>query len=226
MKIGILQTGHLPDEMLETTGDYSALFTRLLDGHGFVFHTWNVVDNELPDGADQADAWLITGSKHGVYEDHPWIKPLETLIRQIAAAGLPMVGICFGHQIIAQALGGHVVKFDGGWAIGRQSYDMGDVRLQLNAWHQDQVVTRPEGSRVLASNAFCENAILAYGDHILTIQPHPEFAASEIQSLLEQRAPGVVPAPLIKDATTELPNPVDNAAMSLKMASVLKGEKI
>ncbi|MGH1355566.1 MAG: type 1 glutamine amidotransferase [Thalassovita sp.] len=226
MKIGILQTGHLPDEMLETTGDYAALFARLLDGHGFTFQTWNVVDNDLPDGAEQADAWLITGSKHGAYEDHPWIKPLETLIRDIAAADLPMVGICFGHQIVAQALGGVVQKFDGGWAIGRQSYDMDGTPLLLNAWHQDQVTTRPKGARVLASNAFCENAILAYGDHILTIQPHPEFAASEIQSLLEQRAPGVVPDPLIKEATADLPKPVDNKAVSLKMASVLKGEKI
>jgi GMP synthase (glutamine-hydrolysing) len=226
MKIGILQTGHLPDEMLETTGDYSALFTRLLGGHGFAFQTWNVVDNELPNAANEADAWLITGSKHGAYEDHPWIKPLEALIRKITDAGLPMVGICFGHQIIAQALGGKVEKFAGGWAVGRKTYDMGGTPLQLNAWHQDQVVTRPEGARVLASNDFCENAILAYGDHILTIQPHPEFSAAEIQSLLEQRAPGVVPPPLIQGATEELPNPVDNTAMSLKMASVLKGEKI
>ncbi|WP_420568112.1 type 1 glutamine amidotransferase [Thalassovita sp.] len=226
MKLGLLQTGHLPDEMLETTGDYSALFTRLLDGHGFQFHTWNVVDNELPDSPQEADAWLITGSKHGVYEDHAWISPLEKLIRQIVAAGLPLVGICFGHQIVAQALGGKVEKFQGGWAIGRHSYDLDGTQLHLNAWHQDQVVTRPEGARVLASNDFCENAMLAYGDHILTIQPHPEFTAQEIQSLLEQRAPGVVPEPLIKGATAQLPNPVDNPSVSLKMASVLKGEKI
>ena len=151
MKLGLLQTGHLPDEMLETTGDYSALFTRLLDGHGFQFHTWNVVDNELPDSPQEADAWLITGSKHGVYEDHAWISPLEKLIRQIVAAGLPLVGICFGHQIVAQALGGKVEKFQGGWAIGRHSYDLDGTQLHLNAWHQDQVVTRPEGARVLAS---------------------------------------------------------------------------
>jgi GMP synthase (glutamine-hydrolysing) len=226
MKLGLLQTGHLPDEMVETSGDYSALFTRLLGGHGFQFQTWNVVDNQLPDGPDQADAWLITGSKHGVYEDHAWIPPLEELIRQIAAAGLPLVGICFGLLIVAQALGGKVEKFAGGWAIGRQTYDLEGTQLQLNAWHQDQVVTRPDGARVLASNDFCENAMLAYGDHILTIQPHPEFTAQEIQSLLEQRAPGVVPAPLISRATAQLPNPVDNAAVSLKMASVLKGEKI
>jgi len=211
---------------METSGEYDAMFARLLDGNGFTFQTWNIVDNEFPEGPEQADAWLITGSKHGVYEDHPWIKPLEALIRDIQASGKPMVGICFGHQIIAQALGGDVRKFDGGWAIGRQAYDMGGKTVHLNAWHQDQVIVAPAGAKVLAANEFCANAVLAYGDHILTIQPHPEFTATEIRGLLDYRAQGVVPEPLIAAATETLAQPVDSAALARKMASVLKGEKI
>jgi GMP synthase (glutamine-hydrolysing) len=226
MKIGILQTGHVPDEMLETSGEYAAMFARLLDGNGFTYQTWNVVDNELPSSVDAADAWLITGSKHGVYEDHPWIPPLESLIQRIETSGKPMVGICFGHQIIAQALGGDVRKFDGGWAVGRQAYDMDGTTVYLNAWHQDQVLTPPQGARVLASNAFCANAMLAYGDHILTIQPHPEFSETEIEGLLEHRAKGVVPPDLIGFARADLSKPVDSTALAAKMASVLKGDKI
>lgn len=226
MKIGILQTGYAPDPVVETSGDYPAMFARLLDGHGFEFQTWEVVDNQFPDGPDEADAWLITGSRHGVYENHAWLPPLEALIRQIRDSGKPLVGVCFGHQIIAQALGGKVVKFDGGWATGRQSYDMGGQTVLLNAWHQDQVVERPKGARVLAGNDFCENAVLAYGDHILTIQPHPEFTGTVIEGLLTHRARGVVPDDLIAQATENLTKPVDNAAIANTMAAVLKGEKI
>ena len=114
MKIGILQTGHSPDNMKDALGDYGDMFVKLLGGHGFDFQIWSVVDGDFPASAVDADGWLITGSKHGAYEDHDWIPPLEQLIRAIREAGRPLVGICFGHQIIAQALGGKVEKFAGG----------------------------------------------------------------------------------------------------------------
>ena len=93
MKIGILQTGHPPTELAPTHGDYPSMFERLLGGRGFTFQTWSVVDGEFPAGPQDADGWLITGSRHGVYEDHPWIAPLEALVRDIIAAGKPLVGI-------------------------------------------------------------------------------------------------------------------------------------
>ena len=97
------------------------------------------MDGELPDSAADADGWLLTGSRHGAYEDLPWIPPLEDFIREIHAGGRPMVGICFGHQIIAKALGGKVEKYDGGWAVlGHQDYTFSDgVNMRLNAWHQE-----------------------------------------------------------------------------------------
>ena len=225
MKIGILQTGHAPDDLIDSSGDYDQMFCDLLAGHGFEFQTWAVVDGAFPDGPDAADGWIITGSKHGAYEDHDWIPPLEELIRKIDAAKRPMAGICFGHQIIAQALGGKVAKFDGGWAVGHVTYEQDGQPVTLNAWHQDQVVTRPKSARVLAGNDFCENGILAYGDHIWTVQPHPEFSNSFVQGLIEKRGRGVVPDPILERAAAGLSTPVDNLKNATFLAEFLKKER-
>ncbi|BBU57468.1 hypothetical protein KU6B_37330 [Mameliella alba] len=105
MKIGILQTGIMVPELAQEHGQYPEMFMDRLSHAGFTFETWSVVNGEFPPGPEAADGWLITGSRHGVYEDHAWLPPLEEFIRQIVAAGKPLVGICFGHQVIAQALG-------------------------------------------------------------------------------------------------------------------------
>lgn len=225
MKIGILQTGHSPDTLIGEMGDYDQLFRELLAGQGFAFDTYAVVDGVFPDGPDAADGWIITGSRYGVYEDHDWIPPLEALIRAIRDSGKPMVGICFGHQIIAQALGGKVEKFAGGWAVGRTEYEMGDETIALNAWHQDQVTERPEGARVLASNDFCENAVLAYGDTIWTVQPHPEFSPEFVDGLIRTRGKGVVPDALLSQAQGRLDAPLDDARIAQFMAEFLKKER-
>ena len=115
-----------------------------------------------------------------------------------------MVGICFGHQIIAQALGGTVVKHPGGWAVGAQDYDFGGQPVTLNAWHQDQVVALPPGAQVAGRNAFCENAALIYGDRAFTVQAHPEFGDDFIQGLMDTRAKGVVPDDLLAGAAARM----------------------
>lgn len=225
MKIGILLTGHAPDTLISTTGDYDAIFAEMLGGHGLSFHNYPVVHGQFPQSAGDADGWLITGSKHGAYEDHPWIAPLEGLIRDIYASGLPLIGVCFGHQIIAQALGGKVEKFAGGWAVGHAEYTQGDQTLAVNAWHQDQVTRRPEDARVLARNDFCENAILAYGDTIWTIQPHPEFSAFFVDGLIRTRGRGVVPDALLEAAAAGLDRPNNNADIAAHMVGFFKKER-
>ena len=121
MKIGILVTGHPPDELREKFGTYDGMFRTLLGGHGFTFETYHVVDSQFPENAESADGWVITGSRHGAYEDHPWIPPLEDLIRAIHDKGQPLIGVCFGHQIIAQALGGKVEKFKDLYGLDRKA---------------------------------------------------------------------------------------------------------
>ena len=222
MKIGILQCGHFPDDLRGEMGDYDAMFATLLGGRGFLFETYAVVDGIFPSGPEACDGWLITGSRHGAYDDLPWIPPLESLIRAIRDAGKPLVGVCFGHQIIAQALGGRVEKVDRGWAIGRQVYDFGGTEIPLIAWHQDQVVDLPEGARVVASNDFCPNAALVYGDRIFTVQPHPEFTAAALDGLIRKRGPGLVPEAQLAEAEAGLDRPVDAAAMADRFAAVFR----
>ncbi len=225
MKIGILQTGHIPDELIAERGDYDDIYANMLGGHGFDFQAWPVVDMAFPADGGAADGWIITGSRHGAYEDLPWIAPLKALIRDIAARAIPLVGICFGHQIIAQALGGKVEKFPGGWAVGATEYREGDRSLTLNAWHQDQVTRRPEGARVLGANDFCENAMLGYGDTIWTIQPHPEFDAGFVEALIRSRGRGVVPDPVLDGALARLSTPDDNDEITARIAAFLKKER-
>ncbi|MGB7317153.1 MAG: type 1 glutamine amidotransferase [Planktotalea sp.] len=226
MKIGILQAGHAAPAMIDVVGDYTKMYSDMLAGHDFTFQTWSVVDMDFPSGPEDADGWLISGSKHGAYEDHAFIPPLEELIRKISATERPLVGVCFGHQIIAQALGGKVEKFDGGWSIGNQEYDINGKTYNLNAWHQDQVVTPPKGAETIGGNAFCSHAVLHYAGKALTIQPHPEFNDKAIESLLDTRAKGVVPDTLQDTARARLAQPDDNATLGAILAHFLKTKRL
>jgi len=199
MKIGILQTGHAPENMDPALGDYNDLFVRFLKADGVEFVNFPVVDDIFPEDIEAAQGWLITGSRFGVYENLPWMQRLADFIRTLYAHGRPLVGICFGHQIIAQALGGRVEKFSGGWSIGEITYqrDVGGnggnndsqkpVAQKLVAWHQDQVVDLPPDAQVLGRAANCAYAMLRYGTKALSFQPHPEFSQAFFEGLYQSR---------------------------------------
>ena len=226
MKIGILQTGHAPDELQATLGDYDAIFGQLLETQGLSYQAFSVVDMAFPDSVTACDGWILTGSKYGTYEDQPFIAPLEDFIRKAYAADVPMVGVCFGHQIIAQALGGKVEKFKDGWAVGRTTYDWQGEAVVLNAWHQDQVVTRPADAQVVASNAFCENAALVYGKRAFTVQAHPEYTDQMIDVLATVRGPGLVPDPLLATAHANFGKPNANQKLAAMIAQFFRERRI
>ena len=221
MKIGILQTGHAPENLIDSAGNYDEMFRTLLADGGFEFETFAVVDNQFPSGPEAADGRLITGSKHGAYEDHDWIPPLEDFLRRAVAARIPVAGFCFGHQILAQALGGTVVKSDKGWGLGIHNYDLlarpdwmadAGTSFAATAIHQDQVTDLPEGAHVLASSEFCPHAVLAYGDIdrpiAISTQPHPEFEPDFTAGLIDARigAPFPVDRSLAAQKTLGAPN--------------------
>ncbi|MEI4469934.1 type 1 glutamine amidotransferase [Frigidibacter sp. MR17.24] len=225
MLIGILQTGQLPETLRPSLGDYPQMFAALLAHQDLEFRTFHVEAMDFPADVHDCEGWIITGSRHGAYEDHPFIPPLEAFIRRAFEAGVPMVGICFGHQIIAQALGGRVEKFDGGWTVGTQGYDFEGERLVLNAWHQDQVVTLPPGAEIIARGETCAIAGLRWGDRALTVQAHPEFGDAVVEGLMEARARGVVPDALLERAEGLVGSPKDNDVLARKIGAFFRRDR-
>jgi GMP synthase-like glutamine amidotransferase len=225
MLIGILQTGLAPDVLVDKSGDYPDMFEKLLAGNGFTFRTYRVVDGILPASVTECDGWLITGSRHGAYEDHPWIPRLEDFIRNSYAAHVPLVGICFGHQIIAQAMGGKVEKFSQGWAVGPTDYDFDGETITLNAWHQDQVTRKPEAAKVIASNDFCANAALLYDDRAFTVQAHPEFRSDFVDGLMQTRGKGVVPQDRMDKANARLSDALQDQTIATRIAAFFKAKR-
>ena len=212
MKVAILETGRPPGDLATRFGDYPAMLRRLL-GEGFDYET---VDATAPLPFPEAhNAFLITGSPVGVYDDLPWIAPLVDWIRQ-ARRRTRLVGICFGHQIMAEALGGHVEKSDKGWGVGLHDYPIvarpdwldGDSLVTAPASHQDQVVIQPPRTELVASSLFTPYAALAWTDQpAISFQVHPEFDPDYARALIAARR-DVLPDP--DGAIASLDRPNDN----------------
>ena len=226
MKVAILETGRPPGNLADEFGDYPQMFERLL-GPGFEVESFDVVAGGLPD-AEQHRAYLITGSPAGVYDPLPWIEPLQQFIRDAGHA--KMVGICFGHQVMAEALGGHVEKSDKGWGAGLHSYTV--IRsepwidsagtIAVPASHQDQVIVQPPNTDVVAASDFTPFAALAWTDRpAISFQFHPEFSADFAKALIEKRY-DAVPNP--DEAIASLDAPNDSAVVGRWIRNFLNGE--
>lgn len=198
MRLGILKTDAVREEWVPRFGEYPDMFMRLLGERDptLEFRVYDVTLCEYPGDIDEVDAYLVTGSKFSVYEDLPWIHRLLDFLRELHARRKKVVGICFGHQAIAHALGGRTEKADVGWGVGlhrhrfraRPSWlDDGELEFPVLVSHQDQVTTVAEGAEVLAGSEFCPNAVCQLGDHILTFQGHPEFVNDYSRAIIEHR---------------------------------------
>jgi GMP synthase-like glutamine amidotransferase len=216
MKVTILETGVPPGTLAEQFGDYPTMFQHLL-GDGFEVESFDVQSGELPDPSAYG-AYLITGSPAGVYDPLPWIEPLQEFIRSAKQA--KMVGVCFGHQVMAEALGGHVEKSDKGWGAGLQRYTI----LRSEPWidtagtiavpasHQDQVVVQPPNTDVVAASDFTPLAALAWTDRpAISFQFHPEFSPAFAKALIEKRY-DVLPDPDAAIASLGAPNDNERVA--------------
>lgn len=198
MRIGILKTDTVRPEWVPEFGEYPEMFMALLGqvDPELEFEVYDVERGHFPQDIDEVDAYLMTGSKSSVYDDKPWIAPLMDFVRELHRREKKLVGICFGHQLVAHALGGSTGKSPKGWGVGLHTHrfdtapawhDQADPEFQILVSHQDQVLENAVGAQVLASSEFCENAVCQLGNHILTFQGHPEFIPQYSREIMEFR---------------------------------------
>lgn len=226
MKLTIIETGRAPGVLSDQFPRYPEMFRALLApaDENLSFAATSLLDGEaLPDPAS-CEAVLITGSPFGVYDSTPWMDPLRAFIRGAAATRTPLVGVCFGHQVIADALGGHVAKSEKGWGVGRHTYEVVATRdwmagageaVSLAVSHQDQVITPPGGVTTLARSAHTEHAMLAYDDiPAISVQGHPEFSDRYVSALYNNRRGKALTEAQVDAAIASLDQPQDNALVA------------
>ncbi|MDA1206867.1 MAG: GMP synthase [Proteobacteria bacterium] len=198
MNIGILKADSVMPELQREHGDYSDMFKRLLLAVEPTLEVtiFDVEHGDYPANLDVCNGYVITGSKRSVYEDEPWIQALGAFVQRLHSVKKPLVGICFGHQLVAEYLGGKTEKSPRGWGVGRHETRLkrelgksapAEAKFSLLSSHQDQVVRVPEDGEIIAESDFCPIAGMRLGHHILTFQGHPEFSVPYARALLEIR---------------------------------------
>jgi len=198
MIIGILQADSVRENLQPAHGNYPGMFTDVLSevDSNIEFRYYDVEHGEYPQDLNECDGYVITGSKKSVYDDEPWIHDLSTFVLQLHEQKKKTVGICFGHQLIAQALGGRTEAAEVGWGVGIHEnqvtknepfMDPQAEGFTLIVSHKDQVSELPQGAELLATSDFCPDAMFRIDNHILTFQGHPEFTKAESKELMEMR---------------------------------------
>jgi GMP synthase-like glutamine amidotransferase len=232
MNIGLLLCDDVSSRFRHIAGGYQDMFDALLRPHvpDLEFTCYDVRNGEVPASPDAHDVYLCTGSRHSVYDELDWIEALKAFVRDVHDNGKAFVGICFGHQVLAEALGGEVKKAEQGWGIG--VLDMDIVKLEpwmqpqqpncrLQYMHGDQVRRLPPESTVLAVAAHCEVAMFKVGETMLGIEGHPEFPAAYEQALLETRRERIGAEPVDK-ALASLSTPTDQEVAGRWIANFIE----
>jgi GMP synthase-like glutamine amidotransferase len=231
MKIGLLGCDDTPQRLLHVAPGYRDMFQRLLVPHvpRLELEWFDVLNGALPERPDACDAYICTGSRYSVYDDRDWIAKLMTFVRELHAARKPFVGICFGHQALAQALGGEVAPAEQGWGVG--VHEMSIVRREpwmqpalsecrIQYMHADQVQRLPPGSVVLAAAPHCPVAMFRVEDTMLGIEGHPEFPAAYVGALVEIRKDRIG-AEKADAALAGLDTPVDDHVVARWIANFI-----
>ncbi len=194
--VGVLVCDHVAPELAGANlgRDYDALYHDFLIGADPALRTraYDAVNGELPESVDECDAWILTGARHDAYRDDPWIEGLRDFVRRLAEEGRRTVGICFGHQVVAAALGGRVEPV-GRWKAGPQTMHVASTAwfpggtVELHAMHRDEVVALPAGATPIAKGETAEIPAYLVGDAIFCVQDHPEFTDDYVRAVIETR---------------------------------------
>ena len=237
MKVSVLETGKLPEDLENRFGDYPKMFSDLFDelSVSYEMKSFDLINNEFPKNMDDTDLWLITGSSFGVYEKIGWIDKLKNLVQEIYNIKTPLVGICFGHQVIADALGGKVEKSLKGWGVGVHKYErklnpewsetVGDF-FSGYVSHQDQVIVKPENAYSIYGSDFCPNCILCYDDIdkpvAVSIQSHPEFKKDCLEMIIQRRLGQTISTNIGNKGLESLKENIDNQKIFIPLLRALR----
>ena len=198
LQICILETDVLRPELVDQYDSYGRMFEQLFARQPIAaeFKVYNVMEGHYPPDSERYDAYLVTGSKADSFGSDAWIQTLKTYLLERYNRGDKLLGVCFGHQLLALLLGGKAERAVQGWGVGIHQYrmankptwmspDLEDLTLLIS--HQDQVTQLPEKATLLASSEFCPIASYCIGDQVLCFQGHPEFVPDYSRSILNIR---------------------------------------
>ena len=232
MRVGLLLADHVRPGFRVIAGDYPDLFAALLaEQPGYELATFDLAAGQMPLDLDECDAWIVSGSRHSVYEDVGWILQLADLVRRLDRERRKLVGICFGAQMIGHALGGEVAPAPQGWQVGLKEVAVRQVEpwmtpvaesFQILHSNADQILRPPDRLRVLGSSDGVPVSMLAIGDHFIGFQGHPEFVPSYSAVLMEARR-GQIPDAVVDAGLASLSNSPDTRLLATWIARFIEG---
>ncbi len=199
VRLCILENGRTPDDLIDKFGSYPMMIEKWLSPflpEATFTYVSPVQGDKLPELHD-FDGYILTGSKYSTYERAPWMITLIEFLQQARQAQIPLFGICFGHQIMADAFGGLNAKSLKGWGVGSQLYEYGATELAgSNAsfiFHQDQVQKVPPEATRIGGSSHCENGVFEYSFPAISVQYHPEFSAEYTRALARKFRGDLIP---------------------------------
>lgn len=230
-RLGVLEAGQPNADLASTAGSYLDMIRAAL-GAQFTYEVLDLQRGELPAPDAGSDGYIITGSTFSAYDPIPWIAHLHQWLKELSV-DTPVVGICFGHQVMARAYGGTVERARQGLAVGLHSYEvrlrqswMDDVgRFVIPVSHYDQVVERPPAGGVFASNDFCAQAGLVYQDRrAMSVQGHPEAPLELVARAIDRwERRGLIGPSEAKRARASMNQPDDRARVMSWIGRFLRG---